>query len=65
MDDEITHIITVTVTGRYMHGKEQEHAQVRIGGNGDLDHFIETFRSALVASGFGDMAENLRMLGIE
>ena len=52
MDDTPTHRITVTVVGRYMHGKEAEHASVTVAGDGSLDHAIDTFRAALVAMGF-------------
>ena len=52
MDDTPTHRITVTVVGRYMHGKEAEHASVTVAGDGSLEHAVDTFRAALVAMGF-------------
>jgi hypothetical protein len=51
-DDTLSHRITVTVAGRYLHGKEQEQATVTIAGDGSIDHALETFRAALVAMGF-------------
>ena len=61
--DELTHTITIEVTGRYPHGLAQS-AMVRISGSGDLDHMLETFRAALVAAGFSSgMAERLDVLG--
>ena len=50
--DDLTHIVEVTVTGQYPHGKQAEHAKVRIAGQGDWDHFREVFKAALVAAGF-------------
>lgn len=49
--DELTHSVTVTVNGNYPHGQRQ-HATVTMGGDGGLDHMLDTFRAALVAAGF-------------
>ena len=46
-----THKITITIDGKYPHGDKQ-HATISISGNGDLDHMLEAFKSALLAAGF-------------
>lgn len=59
MEDDLTHEVTITITGNYPHGKKQ-HAQVVVAGNGDLDHMIEVFKAALIAAGFSmDTAKKL------
>lgn len=59
MNDDMTHTVTITVTGDYPHGPKQ-HAQVTVSGDGGLSHMIESFRAALVAAGFSmDAARNL------
>lgn len=60
--DELTHTVTVTVTGRYPHG-ERQHAEVTVSGRGDLAHMIGTFQAALMAAGF--TAETASCLTIE
>lgn len=50
--DELTHVISITITGRYPHGREHEQAHVRMAGTCDTDHFIEVFKAAMVAAGF-------------
>jgi len=58
-DDEMTHTVTITVSGNYPHGQKQ-HASVTINGDGGLDHMIEAFKAALVAAGFAlDTAKKL------
>ena len=49
--DELTHSIEITITGNYPHGQRQ-HAKVALSGDGGLDHMIEAFKAALVATGF-------------
>jgi len=51
MNDDMTHTVTITVTGNYPHGAKQ-HASVSMSGDGGLDHMIETFKASLVAAGF-------------
>lgn len=51
MMDDLSHTITITVSGNYPHG-EKPHASVTVRGNGDLDHMFEAFKAALVAAGF-------------
>ena len=51
-DDTPTHRLTVTMTARYIDGKEQESATVTVAGDGSLDHVIDTFQAALLAMGF-------------
>lgn len=61
-EDTLSHRITVAVAGRYLHGKEQEHATVTVSGDGSLEHAIDTFKAALVAMGFApETAANLTM----
>lgn len=52
MDDTRTHAITIVVTGRYPHGRENPHASVTVNGDGSIDHAVDTFQAALVAMGF-------------
>ena len=49
--DELTHTVTITVTGNYPHGSKQQ-ASVSMSGDGGLDHMLDAFRAALVAAGF-------------
>ena len=49
--DELTHSVTVTVNGKYLHG-EKQHASVTMSGDGGLEHMLAAFRAALVAVGF-------------
>lgn len=59
MNDEMTHTVTITVTGNYPHGQKQ-HAQVTVSGDGGLDHMLESFRAVMVSAGFSmDTARNL------
>lgn len=51
MMDELTHTVTITVTGNYPHGGKQ-HASVTMAGDGGLEHMLDIFRAALVAAGF-------------
>lgn len=51
MNDDLTHTVTITVTGKYPHGS-REHCSVTLAGGGDLDHMIEAFKASLVAAGF-------------
>lgn len=49
----MTHTISIRTDYRYRHGDtEKRTASVTVDGDGDLDHYIETFRAALVAAGF-------------
>lgn len=52
MNEPSTHSITMSVSGRYVHGQAQEQASVTIRGDGGLDHCIEAFKAFLVAAGF-------------
>ena len=59
MNEDMTHTVTITVSGNYPHGQKQ-HASVTINGDGGLDHMIEAFKAALVAAGFAlDTAKKL------
>ncbi len=49
--DELTHTITIAVTGNYPHGQKQ-HSSVTVSGDGSLDHMLDAFKAALVAAGF-------------
>ena len=51
MNDDMTHTVTITVTGNFPHGAKQ-HASVSMSGDGGLDHMIEAFKASLVAAGF-------------
>ena len=51
MTDTPSHSITITVTGRYAHG-DATHCNVRVDGEGDLEHFVQAFQTVLVAAGF-------------
>jgi hypothetical protein len=51
MNDDLTHTITITISGNYPHG-EKTHEQVTLSGDGSLSHMILAFRTALVAAGF-------------
>lgn len=58
----LTHRVTITVTGRYAHGREQEHATVTLAGDGSLDHMLDAYRAALVAAGYSpDTARRLEV----
>lgn len=59
MGDDMTHTVTITVTGNYPHGHKQQ-SQVMISGDGGLVHMMEAFKSALIAAGFSlDIAKML------
>lgn len=49
--DDLTHTITITISGNYPQGTKQ-HASVSIIGTGDLEHMLDAFKTALVAAGF-------------
>lgn len=51
MNDDLTHTVTIAVSGNYPHGAKA-HASVTLSGDGGLDHMIEAFKTALVAAGF-------------
>jgi len=49
----MTHTISIRTDYKYLHGDPDKRTSiVTIDGDGDLDHYIETFRTALVAAGF-------------
>ena len=59
MINKPSHTVTVTVTGNYTHG-ESQHATVTVSGDGGIEHMLDAFKSALVASGFAlDTAKRL------
>lgn len=61
--DDLTHTITITISGNYPHGTKQ-HASISIIGAGDLNHMIKAFKTALVAAGFStDTAEKFDGIG--
>ena len=64
MNDDLTHTVTITVTGNYPHGS-REHCSVTIAGNGDLDHMIEAFKASLVAAGFISMETAAKLDALE
>lgn len=49
--DDMSHTIEISINGNYVHGPKQ-HVSVVLSGDGGLDHFIEAFKTALVAAGF-------------
>jgi len=49
--DELTHKISITIYGRYTDGYDQ-HAHIEVHGDGGLEHMMDAFRAALLASGF-------------
>jgi len=56
--DELSHTITIIISGNYPHGQKQ-HASVTINGDGGIDHMVDVFSAALVAAGFsGDIIAN-------
>jgi len=64
MDDYLTHKVTITIEGNYIHGHKQ-HSQVSILGAGDLDHMLEAFKASLVAAGFSlEVARRLDDVGV-
>ena len=59
---EPTHTITITVVGKYPHGDNKQHASVTMSGDGNIEHMLNAFRTALVAAGFSvSLAERLRI----
>ncbi len=59
MNEELTHTVAVAVTGRYQHG-DRQHCEVRMSGDGGIEHMLDAFRAALVAAGFSPrIAEHL------
>ena len=57
--NDMTHTVTVIVTGRYPDGRREE-SNVTVSGCGDIDHMLMVFRAALVAAGFPEeVAVNL------
>lgn len=62
MENDLTHVVEITVIGNYPNGQKQQ-AKVSISGDGDLDHMIEAFKAALVAAGFStDIAKKLDLV---
>lgn len=62
--DDLTHTVTITISGNYPHGTKQ-HASISIIGTGDLGHMIEAFKTALVAAGFStDTAAKLGAIDV-
>ncbi len=51
MEDDLTHRVTITIIGKYMHG-EKEHASVSINGDGGIEHMFDAFKVALLAAGY-------------
>ena len=59
--DELTHTITITISGNYPHGNKQ-HASVSMGGDGGIEHMLDAYRAALVAAGFSvELAKRLEL----
>lgn len=58
---EESHSIEIVVKGNFPKG-EMEQMRLKIFGDGAIDHFVETFRAALVAYGFEtDTAKRLNL----
>ena len=49
--DELTHTIEISVYGNYPAGKKLQ-ATVTMAGAGDMEHMLDAFKAALLASGF-------------
>lgn len=49
---EQTHVVTITIDAKYVHGSNQ-HISLQIGGDGGIEHMIEVFKVTLLAAGFG------------
>lgn len=49
---EQTHVVTITIDTKYVHGSNQR-VSVQIDGDGGIKHMIEVFRVTLLAAGFG------------
>jgi len=48
-----THIITVHTDYKYLHADPKRRMySVEVSGDGDIDHYLQAFRTALVAAGF-------------
>jgi hypothetical protein len=47
-----THTISIRIDYKHFGDPDKRTSIVTIDGDGDLDHYIETFRTALVAVGF-------------
>lgn len=55
----MTHEIRMQCVAEYVHGESQK-IELLVEGEGDIDHYLETFRAFLVASGFSsDTAKRL------
>ena len=59
--DELTHTVTITVTGNYTPEDYHEHASIRLAGDGSPEHMLDAFRAALYAAGHVEIAARLRM----
>ncbi len=56
-----THTIEVSLSATNALGPDQECA-LRVAGDGDIEHWVDTFRAALVMAGFHpDIAKSLRL----
>lgn len=47
-----SHTIEVVITSRCTHIGTSS-ARVSLDGDGDIDHFLDSFRAAMIAAGFG------------
>ena len=59
-----THRITVTIDAQYQHAAVTvPSASVCVSGSGNIDHFLDVFRAALVAAGYAaGTAEKLQIV---
>lgn len=65
MTDDLTHTVTIIVNGHLPTG-DRSKSMISIAGNGNLEHMLDAFRTALVGAGFsGSIAERLDILDEE
>ena len=58
MENE-THTVKIEVIGKYTHGGNTR-SYIEVGGDGGIEHMLQSFRTSLVAAGFHeDTAKNL------
>lgn len=47
-----THILTIEASGHYIHGDPVPRVRITAHGDGGIEHWLNTFRAALVAAGY-------------
>lgn len=58
-----SHILTIEASGHYIHGDPVQRVRITAHGDGGIEHWLDTFKAALVAAGYAmDTAKRVQLV---